>query len=460
MTQLNISLPPPKDSPDFDGWMVQVAQYLRDYLGLYDSATPTTATQAEMEAGTVSSIRKMTPIGVRQAIDYNQSVVDLRRFGVVGNGTTDDSGAINDAIDFIRSENASANPHRMNVISCAPYATYLVEDSINMTQLQYVNVLVEGNNSTLVGKCSNYPVIDMLGSNFIKIRNLIINGDTTNRPSDGILYGRGISGTDAQENFFENIFFYGNYTNSCMSNLGSEISTLIKCHLQNGYVGGPCYVADARNTRHITSQFFTVTLAEDTLASLNDNLFLNCTFEQIGTSGGPAVVLKGTTNRFKFDSCYAQHHDDTNALCGCFLLEYDHNSLHIDCHCEPPTTSVRNVVLQTSSAAMTLRDFFLREYYAFGTGQVINNNYTTAANFISSKIVVMGAHANIPVFGATGVINYHGEICIGDNAYLANFSNLNSLRGIVHSGIATASHTWPSTKSLILNSSVNGVSTI
>lgn len=33
MTELYISLPPSKDSPDFDGWLVQVAQYLRDYLG-------------------------------------------------------------------------------------------------------------------------------------------------------------------------------------------------------------------------------------------------------------------------------------------------------------------------------------------------------------------------------------------------------------------------------------------
>jgi len=34
MAQLNISLPPPKESPDFDGWLTQVTQYLRDYLGL------------------------------------------------------------------------------------------------------------------------------------------------------------------------------------------------------------------------------------------------------------------------------------------------------------------------------------------------------------------------------------------------------------------------------------------
>jgi hypothetical protein len=34
MTQLYISLPPSKESPDFDGWLIQVAQYLRDYLGL------------------------------------------------------------------------------------------------------------------------------------------------------------------------------------------------------------------------------------------------------------------------------------------------------------------------------------------------------------------------------------------------------------------------------------------
>ena len=33
MAQLNISSPPPKDSPDFDGWLIQVSQYLNDYLG-------------------------------------------------------------------------------------------------------------------------------------------------------------------------------------------------------------------------------------------------------------------------------------------------------------------------------------------------------------------------------------------------------------------------------------------
>jgi hypothetical protein len=39
MTQLNINLPPNIDQRDFDEWISQVTQYLRDYLGLYDSGT-------------------------------------------------------------------------------------------------------------------------------------------------------------------------------------------------------------------------------------------------------------------------------------------------------------------------------------------------------------------------------------------------------------------------------------
>jgi hypothetical protein len=59
MTQLNISLPPPKDSPDFDGWLTQLSQYLRDYLGLYDSGEQVSFIQSGTGAVTRTTQNKL-----------------------------------------------------------------------------------------------------------------------------------------------------------------------------------------------------------------------------------------------------------------------------------------------------------------------------------------------------------------------------------------------------------------
>lgn len=81
MSKPNISLPPQKDSPDFDGWLIQVTQYLRDYLGVTDWTAVTVFSNSWINYG-----------GAEQAAEYckdGMGFVHLR--GIIKSGTVDSS---------------------------------------------------------------------------------------------------------------------------------------------------------------------------------------------------------------------------------------------------------------------------------------------------------------------------------------------------------------------------------
>lgn len=49
MTQLNIQLPPETGNADFDRWIIQITQYLRDNLGVVGHATSGNPTIVSLE---------------------------------------------------------------------------------------------------------------------------------------------------------------------------------------------------------------------------------------------------------------------------------------------------------------------------------------------------------------------------------------------------------------------------
>lgn len=128
MTQLNIELPPPKDSKDFDGWAIQLSQYIRDYIGIgmnqysipntYTISTNTTITDdLTVLSGTLFSI----PTGITLTITGSISAGLYKIFscagtgkvvlakktiypewwGALGDGSTDDSFAFSKMIESI-----------------------------------------------------------------------------------------------------------------------------------------------------------------------------------------------------------------------------------------------------------------------------------------------------------------------------------------------------------------------
>lgn len=143
-------------------------------------------------------------------------------FGAVGDGVTDDTEAIQEAIN-----NAKAT--KLFVVKFAS-KTYLCTDTINMAEgviLEGVNSIVWNNDNSTIIKSSANPVIKFDGATSSKLVNIAIQADTTN---DGILVVNGSFNIA-----FDNIIV--KTANNAFNIEGSWTYTFEKCRSENCSVG-------------------------------------------------------------------------------------------------------------------------------------------------------------------------------------------------------------------------------
>jgi len=362
-------------------------------------------------------------------------------WGAKGDGTTNDATAINAMFAVARSD-------AIRKIAFKGESIYRVNSGINMTSMRAWGVIVEGNGAIIHGFTTGKMVVDMLDSYGMTVYNLNVFGGATDTPSYGIAHGRGISGQDATQIKFVNVYCTGNYTIAAIYNGGSEIASYDTCNFFNSEVGGYALYLDSRNEAHITSDFITVTIAQDTWNSFNDNLFIHCTFQQMHATGGPAVRIVGATSGFRLENCYAQAQNSA-----AFELAFNHESLYLDVHCET-TALTENVLFESSNGAMHLNDFTLKEYYAFCTDSVIDCDSADVVTITNGNIIIGDSHTDIPIMGTTGVVNFHGEIHLnqatGDGLY--ELVNFNGLSGSIYQYKTEAINTFPAATNMTLYS--------
>ena len=177
-----------------------------------------------------------TPIVTGASGDFTRTLqqrlddyVSVKSFGAVGDGSTDDTSAIQRAIDELYSDTDEADT-RSHRILFFPGGTYKVSSSITIPRFSHI--VGEGPDSTIIYQTGgNAPVMvteDLSGNTFGGILNASFptNIQVSNLTlKNGEAYG-GISIDNATKMFFNNVKFQGTYAAGGSDNSNSKAVTV------------------------------------------------------------------------------------------------------------------------------------------------------------------------------------------------------------------------------------------
>src|SRR6266850_7478913 len=229
--------------------------------------------------------------------------------GAVADGVTDDTDAINAAIDAIRDAVSTGRiPQGATVTLKFGGGEFRVDGSLNMTAIRAINLLIDGGGAIINAHCSGKPVIDMLDCRWWHRRDLTIWGNQTDVPTIGIQFGRSRTGVgnDAGDSTFENVHIHGYFSRTCMYNFAAETMKYDHLQLYNRSVvsGSRCLIMDSSNIEDIDSEFVTQNIAVGTQCSFNVQLFLSADIRK--ENGGTPILYQGTGHaRHYFVNSYA-----------------------------------------------------------------------------------------------------------------------------------------------------------
>lgn len=260
--------------------------------------------------------------------------VDVRQYGAKADGVTNDAPAFNAAIKYIREHQKLAGVEDIKIGPTLkiPSGVYSVSDSIDLTRLRDINLLIDGDGSVILGKCAGEPVIDALGSRWLTIRDLTIIGDKTQTPRLGIQIGRLSARVVADDHLFEDVKIIGYYSLACLLNLSAETTGFDHVLLWNDRPDPQSYCLIQDGVNHFdTKSKFVPGQAEngEQPNSFNENEFINCDFRH---AGGGIPVRLGDTARHRFIRCYAVGIGEAAFVIYCGRIS--HTMLDIDCHFE------------------------------------------------------------------------------------------------------------------------------
>ena len=378
--------------------------------------------------------------GIQRSIQSKlRDEINVLDFGDAGQNGAYDSEVIQKAIDYIRFDlTDNTKPTLAFGSEFGNRRNFRIEQTLDLTGIRAYGFTIDFNGSVLLGATNGQPVIDALDSEHRIFRDGSIFGPASLTPSYGVQIGRGVFdygagvGRGAVGISMENMHFTGEYTRACVINSAAEIFMAYHCDFWNSSTDpqATCLMQDAMRKEHITSQFFVVDVPNDTYSSHNDNLFLNCTFENIDVAGvDAAIVLHGRTQGHRFINCYAQ-----NEYGWIVYVTGSHVGLELDMHGE--ATHLTNfLVAGTSEGDVNFYDLRLFEYFMFTTGAFITTGGGPGKlNFFNSEISIPGTFTNQRVFFPnTTEVNYHGTLKLGEaiDAGTYNLSDLTKLSGDV-----------------------------
>lgn len=221
--------------------------------------------------------------------------INVKWFGAVGDGTTNDSPAFQRALD--QRLNYAGRNYGLTIF--VPSATYRLNTALDMCLRFDINLVGESSAGTILDfHCTGKACIQIVGSQRITIQNLRVYGDLTDTPMVGILTARAVADLNSSLITFEHVSVWGDFTSACWLNIGSESNSWRHCDTWMTTTNCNYGIAfDYRNEIGVTCDFTTMSVATyDTWKPIIERSYIICGGSAtnfipfyIRAGGGPTV---------------------------------------------------------------------------------------------------------------------------------------------------------------------------
>jgi len=149
--------------------------------------------------------------------------VNILDFGAVGDGVTDDTVAIQDAIDAVGATEG------MLII---PEGTYKTTSQLNLPSGVSLSGQGRRNASIIKAYHTGPAILNLKGAGFCRIQDIALATDTTTYPKTGIALGRSTSAS-AGHHHIENVKIQGYFSEAVFYSIASEVNTIQGLYMWN-----------------------------------------------------------------------------------------------------------------------------------------------------------------------------------------------------------------------------------
>ena len=239
-------------------------------LNYLNAATGTTGTTSSnlvfSEAPTINDANLTGNTTIANDVDFpdalfaQQEIYNVKDYGAVGDGVTDDTEEIQAAIDAI-----SLLSYRGTVF--IPSGVYLISDTL-VIKANSLTLRGSGYESVLYNNTANMPTIKIQDVNQITIKDLYIKGN-------GGAYGAGGTNDEgilldhARYSWFEKLWIQYNGSHGIKSINGCWGNKIINCYIVNNLLDGIHFVGD--DTQENSGQNGNATMLKNNVISVNGN---------------------------------------------------------------------------------------------------------------------------------------------------------------------------------------------
>jgi len=343
------------------------------------------------------------------ALDKMRFEICVDDFGALGDGITNDSPAVNLAVNHMRTKIQSFGGYYgcTYYLKFTPGKVYKLAGSIDLQKLGYGAGSmgawgVIGTGAVILAACTGKTLFDALGSAYGTWIDIAIRADQATAPAIGIQVGRiDTTGWQAGGHYFQNVHMAGFFTIAGLLNASGEGNTYVNLYIHNDDLSGNANSLAIDGLHHIVpvTDFTQTTIAQNTFDSCRQHMIINC---DLGQNHGSPLFLSNVSQLHVDGFIYTTGTHAIEFLAGGGQTVF--RNLEFMAHCEAAITSQIEVKALVSQS-VTFEGVTFREDASSATFAMITGSLNVTSLKLKDTDVFLGSLVTVPFLGGTAAFD-------------------------------------------------------